>query len=159
MTQIKAKEIIAKIMNFLRLFMCETLVKRIMSMLLLSLGVANSRVTELTGLCARSVHILKKEMEKGEADKLFEIRSGGKKRKTADIEDAIIEEVEKKDYHTQQQIADMIEEKFGVKVSSRSVGRLLNKFGMRSSECGIIQREILLAAEYSSAYRGGGLNP
>jgi len=127
MTQIKAEEIIKKIMKFLRLFMCETLVKRIMSMLLLSLGVSNSRITELTGLCARSVHILKKEMEKGKTEELFEIRSGGKKRKLQDIEEAIIEEVEKNDYHTQQQIADMVEEKFGIKVSSRSIGRLLKK--------------------------------
>jgi len=127
MSQIKPEEIIKKIMKFLRMFMSETLVKRIMSMLLLSLGVANSRVKEMTGLCARSVHILKKEMERGEIDNLFEIRSGGKKRKLQDIEEAIIEEVEKNDYHTQQQIADMIEEKFGIKVSSRSVGRLLKK--------------------------------
>jgi len=127
MSQIKPEEIIKKIMNFLRMFMNETLVKRIMSMLLLSLGIGNSRVTELTGLCARSVHILKKEKEKGETEKLFEIRSGGRKRKMADIEEAIIEEVEKNDYHTQQQIADMIAEKYGLKVSSRTVGRLLKK--------------------------------
>ena len=128
MSHIKAEEIIKKVMNFLRLFMSETLVKRIISMLLLSLGVPNRRVSELTGLCLRSVYILKKEMERGEIDELFKIRSGGKSQsKLADIESAIIEEVEKNDYHTQQQIADMVEEKFGVKVSSRSIGRLLKK--------------------------------
>ena len=97
-------------------------------MVLLSLGISNNRVTELTGLCIRSVYILKKEMETGETDDLFKIRSGGKTQsKVEDIESAIIEEVEKNDYHTQQQIADMVEEKFGVKVSSRSIGRLLKK--------------------------------
>ena len=128
MSPIKAEEIIPKVMNFLRLFICETLVKRIMSMLLLSLGIEKSRVTELTGLCARSVHKLKKEMENGDIERQFKVETGrGGKRKLQDIETAIIEEVEKNDYHSQQQIADMIEEKFGLKVSSRSVGRLLKK--------------------------------
>jgi len=137
MTHIKAEEIIKKVMNFLRLFMNETLVKRIMSMVLLSLGISNNRVTELTGLCIRSVYILKKEMETGETDDLFKIRSGGKTQsKVEDIESAIIEEVEKNDYHTQQQIADMVEEKFGVKVSSRSIGRLLKKNEMKRLKCG-----------------------
>ena len=108
MSHIKAEEIIKKVMNFLRLFMSETLVKRILSMLLLSLGVSKRRVSEMTGLCIRSVYILKKEMQTGEIEDLFKIRSGGKKRKLQDIEEAIIEEIEKKDYHTQQQIADMV---------------------------------------------------
>ena len=128
MMPIKAEEIISKVMIFLRIFMCETLVKRIMSMLLLSLGVEKSRVTEMTGLCARSVHKLKKEMENGDIESQFKVETGRQgKRKLQDIEGAIIEEVEKNDYHSQQQIADMIEEKFGVKVSARSVGRLLKK--------------------------------
>jgi len=128
MMPIKAEEIISKVMIFLRIFMCETLVKRIMSMLLLSLGVEKSRVTEMTGLCARSVHKLKKEMENGDIESQFKVETGRQgKRKLQDIEGAIIEEVEKNDYHSQQQIADMIGEKFGLKVSSRSVGRLLKK--------------------------------
>ena len=128
MSPIKPEEIISKVMKFLRLFMCETLVKRIMSMLLLSLGVEKSRVTELTGLCARSVHSLNKAMGRGDIERQFKIETGrGGKRKMQEIEEAIIEEVEKKDYYSQQQIADMIEEKFRVKVSSRSVGRLLKK--------------------------------
>ena len=128
MPPIKPEEILAKVMIFLRLFMCDTLVKRIMSMLLLSLGVEKSRVTELTGLCARSVHSLKKSMESGDIESQFKVETGrGGKRKMQDIEAAIIEEVEKNDYHSQQQIADMVEEKYGLKVSARSVGRLLKK--------------------------------
>ena len=97
-------------------------------MLLLSLGVEKRRVTEMTGLCARSVHKLKKEMENGDIERQFKVETGRQgKRKLQDIERAIIEEVEKNDYHSQQQIADMIEEKFGLKVSSRTVGRLLKK--------------------------------
>ena len=127
MTPTKAEEIIKKIMKFLGIFMSETLVKRIISMLLLTVGVSNSRVTELTGLCARSVHSLKKEVERGEIEKLFKVGGGGRKRKLENIEEAVIAEIEKKDYHSRQQIADMIEEKHGIKVSLMSVGRLLKK--------------------------------
>jgi len=127
MSSTKAEEIIKKIMKFLRLFMSETLVKRILSILLLSVGVSNSRVTELTGLCARSVHSLKKELEKGEIERLLKVGGGGRKRKLENIEEAVIAEIEKKDYHSRQQIADMIEEKHGIKVSLMSVGRLLKK--------------------------------
>jgi transposase len=127
MSPTKTEEIIKKIMNFLRLFMSETLVKRIVSMLLLSVGVENSRVTELTGLCARSVHSLKKELGKGEIDNLFKVGGGGRKRKLENIEEAIIAEIEKNDYHSHQQIADMIQEKHGIKVSLKSVERLLKK--------------------------------
>jgi len=96
-------------------------------MLLLSIGVENSRVTELTGLCARSVHSLKKELEKGEIDNLFKVGGGGRKRKLENVEETIIAEIEKNDYHSHQQIADMIQEKHGIKVSLKSVERLLKK--------------------------------
>ena len=127
MLSTKPEEIIKKIMNFIRLLMSETLVKRIVSMLLLSIGVENSRVTELTGLCARSVHSLKKELEKGEIDNLFKVGGGGRKRKLENVEETIIAEIEKNDYHSHQQIADMIQEKHGIKVSLKSVERLLKK--------------------------------
>ena len=107
MTPRKAEEIIKKIMKFLGIFMSETLVKRILSILLLSVGVSNSRVTELTGLCARSVHSLKKELEKGEIERLMKVGGGGRKRKLENIEEAVIAEIEKKDYHSRQQIADI----------------------------------------------------
>jgi hypothetical protein len=48
-----ASQIIEKIMHFLRLLMCETLVKRILSLVLIAADVPNARVTELTGLCGR----------------------------------------------------------------------------------------------------------
>ena len=41
--------------------------------------------------------------------------------------DAVVEEIEKGNYQTLQQIADMVNEKFGIKVSIMSVSRLLKK--------------------------------
>ena len=54
-------------------------------MLLLSLGVEKRRVTEMTGLCARSVHKLKKEMENGDIERQFKVETGRQgKRKLQD---------------------------------------------------------------------------
>jgi len=122
-----AEEVISKTMKFLNVFMPETLVKRIVSMILLSVGVPSKRVTELTGLCDRSVRGLKKTLESGKIESLFHVGGGGSKSKLKDVESAIIEEIEKNDYHSRQQIADMILEKHGIKVSLPVIGKLLKK--------------------------------
>jgi len=127
---IDSKKIIEKIMKILELFMCKTLVKRIVSMLLVSLEIPDEKVTKLTGLRNKSVRVLKKAMKNGEVDNLFVVGGGGRKRKLADVETAIVEEIEKKDYHTKQQIADMIAEKYGIKVSVDTVRKLLKKTGL-----------------------------
>jgi len=106
------------------------LVKRIVSMLLISLEIPNEKVTELTGLCDKSVRTLKKAMKNGETESLFVVSGGGRKRKLVDVESAVIEEIEKNDYHTKQQIVDMILEKFGIKVSVDTVKNLLKKTGL-----------------------------
>jgi transposase len=43
------------------------------------------------------------------------------------VEKEIVEEIENNNYHSQQEIADMILEKFSLKVSLSAVGRLLKK--------------------------------
>ena len=87
---------------FLLVFAPKTLAKRIVAMILLTADVPVPRVAELSGLCERSVRELKRA----------------------------IAEVERGDYHTRQQIADMIEDKFQVKVSVTAVARLLKKSGI-----------------------------
>lgn len=86
------------------------------------------RVTELTGLCDRSARSLLKSIQQDDIEGLFAIKSGsGQKSKTAGIEAEILAEIEKNNYHTRQQIADMIKEKSHVQVSVAAVGRLLKK--------------------------------
>jgi len=131
------EEVIKKIMGFLRLFMCETLAKRIVSMILIAIGVPNARITELTGLCDKSVRILKKSLKNGEIESQFKkIKGRGRKSKLKDVESEIIEEIERNDYHSRQQIADMIEEKHGIKVSLPVIGTLLKKNEIKRLKCG-----------------------
>jgi len=119
--------IIAIVIGFLKLYMCETLVKRIVSLILIAVGVPNARITELTGLCDKSVRIVKKEVAAGKIDSLFTVGGGGRKNKLQDLESDIIEEIEKNNYHSRQQIVDMISEKYGIKTSISAVSRLLKK--------------------------------
>lgn len=120
--------VITKVIGFLQLFMPVTLAKRITAMVLLAAGIPVSRITELTGLCDRSTRSLLKSIQQNDIEGLFAINSGsGQKSKTSSIEAEIIAEIEKNNYHTRQQIADMIKEKFHVQVSVATVGRLLKK--------------------------------
>ena len=122
-----AELIIGKVLIFLRLFVCETLAKRVMGMVLIAVGLPDSRVAELIGLCDKSVVMLKKGLESGALDSMFHIAGGGRKRKLADVEGSIAEEINNGAFHTHQQIADMIQEKYGIKVSLPVIGRLLKK--------------------------------
>jgi len=128
--------IIKKIISFLRIIMTETLAKRIVSMVLIAIGVPNNRITELTGLCDKSVRVLKKAMETGEIDSLFHVGGGGRKKKLIGVEKAIIDEINTNDYHSHQQIVDMIQDKYGIKVSLQLVSRLLKKNNIKRLKCG-----------------------
>ena len=114
------------IIDFLQIFMPITLAKRVVAMILLCAGLPASRIAELSGLCDRSVRNLLTSMQTENTESLLRIKSGsGIKSKTSGLEAEIVTEIEKENYHTRQQIADMIEEKFHVHISVASVGRLL----------------------------------
>ena len=124
-----ALQIISKVLIFLRLFVCETIAKRVVGMVLVAVGIPEDRVAELLGLCGKSVRAIKKGLEDGAIDDMFHIAGGGRKRKLGDAEESIIEEISNNNYHSHQQIADMIQEKYGIKVSLPVIGRLLKKTG------------------------------
>ena len=120
--------IIKAVIAFLQLFMPVTLAKRSVAMILLAAGLPSSHVTELTGLCDRSARGLLKSMQGQDASALLSIKAGsGRKSKAAGLEEEIVAEIEKDNYHTRQQIADMIKEKFHVSLSVSAVGKLLKK--------------------------------
>ena len=120
--------IVKSVTQFLQMFMPDTLTKRVLGLLLIAVGVPNIRITELTGLKERSIWNLKKAIHGDALDSLFTIEhGGGRPGKAKGIENAITEELEKNNYHTRQQIVDMIFEKFGIRLSVCTVGRLLKK--------------------------------
>ena len=131
--------IMKAILRFLQMFMTDTLAKRIVGLVLIAAGIPNDRIIEFTGMSDRSIWTLKKSIRDGDIDSLFEIgRGGGRPGKAKGIESSIAEELEKNNYHTRQQVADMILEKFGISMSVSAVGKLLKKNGIRRLKSGSI---------------------
>lgn len=123
-----AVDIFRQVIEFLQLFLPVTLAKRLVAVILLAIGMPVRDAVGLTGLCENSMWTLKKQLREQAISDLMVIKSGsGRKRKTADIEKQIIAELESVNYHTRQEIADMVEDKFHIKISRSCVGRLLKK--------------------------------
>jgi transposase len=114
--------------EFLRMFMPKTLCKRLVSVVLIAAGLSNFRIAELTGISDSSINRFKKALYAGNGESIFAVRhGGGRPGKAKGFEREIVEELEKNNYHTRQQIAQMIYEKFGVTMSVSAVGKLLKK--------------------------------
>lgn len=123
-----AADTLKQVIGFLKLFLTETLAKRLVALILLAIGIPVVDTVRLAGLSERSLWSLKKNMREVPVAELMVIKSGnGRKRKTSGIEEEILAELESNNYHTRQEIADMVEEKFHVRISRSSVGRLLKK--------------------------------
>lgn len=98
------------------------------ALILLAIGIPVTTAIELTGLSERSLWSLKKRIRETPVAELMVIKSGsGRKPKTDGLEEQILAELDSSNYHTRQEIADMIEEKFHVRISRSSVGRLFKK--------------------------------
>jgi transposase len=120
--------IIEAIIKYLQLLIGKALAKRVVAMTLIAIGIPNTRITEVTGLSDRHIWTLKKTIRDGNVDSLFVLgHGGGRVGKAEGLETAIAEELEKNNYSTRQQIADMILEKHGVSMSVSAVGKLLKK--------------------------------
>ena len=126
--QLISLKVINAISSYLQLFISPVIARRIISAILIIAGVRNPKITELTGLSERGICDLKNQLMSDDVDNLFEIKAGrGRKSKIKDVEYQIVDEIEKGNYQTLQQIADMIQDKFEIKVSLMSVSRLVKK--------------------------------
>jgi len=124
----EVKGIISVILNFLALFMPKTLAKRVVSMILIAGGLPVSHITKITGLTERSIRSFGKQVREGNTSTLLQRKEGrGRKGKAADVEEQILTELEKGNYHTRQQIADMVKERFDISMSVWAIGRFLKK--------------------------------
>lgn len=123
-----ATDIIQQVIEFLQLFLPVTLAKRFIAIILLTIGMPVKDAVKLSGLCEKSMWTLKKQLREQPVSDLMVIKSGsGRQGKCAGIEQQILDELESGGYRTRQEIADMIENKFHVKVSRSCVGRFLKK--------------------------------
>ena len=123
-------------MEFLGTLMPPTLSKRAAAMLLLVAGMGNEEIVALTGMCIRSVRALRKVMEEQEpSSELFAIKPGsGRKRKTEGIEERVWAELDTGKYDTHKEVAEMLEEKFGIKASVNLAARLVKRWKQARAE-------------------------
>jgi len=117
------------VIHFLQQYMTETLAKRLIGIVLIVAGMPNEIIIKNTGLSVRSIQRLKKQMESDTVDDIFALgyERCGKASKVKGLESSIAQELEANNYHTRQQIADMVYEKFGITWSVSAVGKFLKK--------------------------------
>ena len=102
--------------------------KKVVCTILLVAGAPVTRTALLSGLTERCVRDIGRSVRSGKVSDVLASRKGsGRKSKTAAVEEEIIAEMSKKDYHTLQEIADMIKEKFWIVLSLPSASKLLKK--------------------------------
>ena len=124
---------IEAVLKFLQLFLPATTSRKVVSVILLAAGMSVTEIAEMTGLSSRSVQSTGRAIRDGSISSILARRkNSGRKRKTAGVEEQIVAELEQGNYHTRQQIADMIREKFQITVSLPAVGRLLKKTASES---------------------------
>jgi transposase len=121
------KEAIKRVIAFLTMFMPQTLAKRVVCIILHAVGVSSLQISELTGFCVKTVVRVNTKIDAGQIDDLFKISGGGRKSKTSGIEESIVEEINRNQYHSRQEIADMIYANHGIKLSVSAVGDFLKK--------------------------------
>ncbi len=120
--------ILKQTVAFLGLFLPETLAKRFIALILLAVGIPVKTATGLSGLSERSLWTLHKQLSEMEVSEIMVFHHrGGRPEKAAGLERRILAELEAGNYHTRQEISDMVSEKFGVKMSRSSVGRFKKK--------------------------------
>ncbi len=120
--------ILKQAVGFLEIFLPKTLAKRFVAIILLAIGIPVKTATSLAGLSEKSLWTLHKQLSESDVSEIMVFHyGGGRSAKTSGLEEQILAEIETNNYHTRQEIADMILEKFHVKVSRTSVGRLLKK--------------------------------
>lgn len=123
-----AVDILQQAIVFLQLFLPVTLAKRFIAVILLAIGMPVKDAVKLTGLCEKSMWTLKKQLREQPVADLMVIKPGsGRQGKCAGIEQQILAKLESGNYRTRQEIADMIEDEFHIKVSRSCVGRFLKK--------------------------------
>lgn len=124
---ISSEVIMDAVISFLTAFIPVTLVRRMLSLVLIAAGLDNRTIHSLTGYGDSTIRKLKADMRKKSMPELLTIRGGGRKAKSSGIEGEILSELESGNYHTRQQVADMIKGKFGISMSVSSVGKFLKK--------------------------------
>lgn len=129
-----AKTAVSAVIALLRLFLSDTLAKRVACIVLLAAGMPDSRIAVLTETGERTVRRYRKELSNAAAEedvtRLLSIKKPSRTRsKTWGMQEEILDEIDRHNCRTRQEAAQIIKEKFGIELSVTAVGKLLKKGG------------------------------
>ncbi|MBQ9630194.1 MAG: IS630 family transposase [Treponema sp.] len=125
------------IITFLLGFLTITIARRLIAMLYILADVPVQRICVLTGLHEDTVYELRKKMQSAtNILSLLSIKSGSGRKCTLDtFEESVKDELNSHNYHCRQQIADMILEKFGIRLRLSAISAYLKKWFFKRIKC------------------------
>lgn len=130
---------IKSLIAFIAFFMPRTCAARLIATVFIIIDMPIQRICVLTGLCERTVSQLKRDNGVVPFHTLLTIKKGsGRKGDLIDIKDEIKKELETNNYYSRQQIADMIWDKFHIRIRLSAIGEHLKKWGYKRLKCGSI---------------------
>lgn len=123
--------------NFLQLFLSPTYATRLVIIVLLAVGVHDDRIHELTGVCPRTIWELRRDLRDGIIPGMLILpKARGNRSVLKGVGSELRKEIADTNYHTLQQIADMILEKWHVKASLTAISNFLKKYNIRRLKTG-----------------------
>ena len=132
--------VIAGIRRFLELTMAPTYAARLIGYILLCTGMPPKEITQLLSVTDRTCRNWRKQLraveQAGEIGLLLVRPIVDIGTKAWNITTEILKAINAANYHTLRQIADMIQERFGLKLSESTVGRMLHREGYTKRKAG-----------------------
>jgi transposase len=127
---------INSVIDFLTLFLCITIAKRVICVILIVADVPCKRIAELANLSMRTVYQIKRDISSGLTPNFKIAKGGGRKPQFLGVQHAILDEINTGIYHSYQQIVDMIKNLFNITTSLSAVAQFLKKHGIKRLKCG-----------------------
>lgn len=125
---------IEKVIKMLELKFCETLVKRIICVVLLAFELDKKIISDKLGISERSIKKYDKMLGNGLINELMTIKGNTRKSELEDYKEEILAELEGGEYKTLRQIKAMIEAKTGLNRSRYRISIFLKKTNIAQSK-------------------------
>jgi len=137
----KAEIRVQRINSLLSIFLCQTLVKRLLCAILLAFEIDRERIAQTLGLTDRSVKRYQAMLDSEDYKLLLHMEKRTKASELDDFKEIIFQELDSGAYCTLREIAVMIEEKTGLKRSRNRIQIFLKKHGYKPLKVGFFPCE------------------
>ena len=130
------KLVILGIIEFLEQYITKIVAIRLLFLMMTVCGLSNLNIKNLLPISYSTILKYVKIIKFRSIKEFLTIKGGGRKGTLEAIEQDVLDMIDSHNFHTRQQIADMIEEKFDIKTTRYTVGRFLKKHRVKLLKCG-----------------------